>query len=136
MKIMSGALVAVLMLGASAAAQTPPPVMDTPSPPPPSANCANVPAPPPAPDGATISHSEMTRQRATYDAWIASYSAQRERCVEEIRVLRAQAEANAVAFEAAQAPYVAASAAWVTQVEVFNARASSTRRRDPRSVNN
>ncbi len=132
MKIMSGALVAVLMLGASAAAQTPPVA----PPPPPSVNCANVPAPPPVPNGATISHQEMTRQRALYDAWHLSYSAQRDRCVEEIRVMRAQAEANATAFEAAQAPYVAASAAWVTQVEVFNARASSTRRRDPRSVNN
>ncbi len=128
MKVMAGALVAVLTFVAPALAQTPPgPAL--------SANCINVPAPPPAPDGATISHQEMTRQRAIYDAWQASYSAQRERCRADVSALEAQAAANTSAFNEAQAPFAAVSSAWVTQVDAFNARTGNRRERDPRSIN-
>jgi hypothetical protein len=135
MKMVSGTVVAVLILAASAMAQTPPAPPAAP-PPTPSATCASVPAPPPAPDGATISHQEMTRQRALLDAWQLSYTAVRERCEAENQALVAQANANVAAFSAAQAGFPAITAAWVTQVEVFNARGVSRRReRDPRSVN-
>lgn len=121
--------VAALMVSSAALAQTPPagpaPAL--------SPDCASLSAPPPAPDGATAPRRVVESAREQYLAWQTAYNAQRDRCLADIRALNDLAAANARAFEEAQRPFVAASEAWVAEIEEFNARAP---RRDPRSRGN
>ncbi len=127
MRMLVCTAVAALFVSSAALAQTPP----AGSAPALSPNCATLQAPPVAPDGATTPRRDMERAIEAYRAWQTGYNAQVERCRADIKALEDLAAANARVFSEAQQPFIAASQAWVTEVDEFNARAP---RRDPRAA--
>lgn len=117
------AIVAAAALAGAAYAQdtttapTPAPAIEVP----PSA-CPEVPAAPPAPDGATVTAAQMREAVASYEAWRAAAIAPMQCRLQEARTLQAQARARAAEYEAADAANQAAGAAWQAQVEIAEAR--------------
>lgn len=127
MRLLVCTAVAAIAVSGAALAQTPPAPASAAL----SANCTTLSAPPAVPDGATTPRREMERAIEGYRAWQTGYTAQVERCRADIKALEDLAAANARAFTEAQQPFVAASQAWVAEVDEFNARAP---RRDSRAT--
>lgn len=89
--------------------------------PPPSA-CGEIPAAPTPPNGARANAEQIRAAVAQYEAWNASASTILQCRAQEVRALRAQADARVVEHEAALAAGATAGAAWQTQLDAFQAR--------------
>ena len=86
----------------------------------PPSTCPEVPAAPAAPDGATVTATQL--REASYEAWRATAIAPMQCRLQEARVLQAQARARVAEYEAADAANQAAGAAWQAQVAIAEAR--------------
>lgn len=85
-------------------------------------SCPAVPTPPAPPNGARVSAEQMAAAVAQYEAWNASATAPLQCRVQEVRALRAQAEARETEYNASLAAGRDAGTAWQTQVDAYQAR--------------
>lgn len=122
MKVFLGLAVASLLISMPAAAQTP---GVAPAAPMLTANCADFPAPPTLPDGASANRAGMMQGTEAYGAWQSSTVAKKAACRADITALQAQLAALVEAWNQADRRLVDTNAAWVAEVAEFNGRRGS-----------
>lgn len=121
MKLLAGVAVGALFLVSPSFAQTAISL-------PPSA-CAQPPAPPSLPDGGSANRQSMERGNEAYQAWYAASTAFVQCEQAEVEALRVQLDARVAGHNAAVQAANATTEAWRVEVEEFNARGTSERRR-------
>ena len=114
--VLAAALMAAFATSAHAQETTSAPAAVAPS------SCPAVPAPPAPPNGARTGAEQMAAAVAQYEAWNASTTAPMQCRVQEVRALRAQADARETEYNASLAAGRDAGAAWQTQVDAYQAR--------------
>lgn len=127
MKLVYGAVAALMMFAATAAAQAP--AETAPAAPPPPSRCPAIPEAPTLPDGASANSRAMDQGNAAYQSWGTSLQSVLECRRNEVTELRAAAAAaNAHASTRVDEYNVGANSLnsvtqnWQAEVEEFNQR--------------
>lgn len=119
MKALLGIAAASLMFAMPAAAQSAGEAQAAPAL---TANCADFPAAPTLPDGASANRADMMHGTEAYGAWQTSTVAKKAACRADITALQAQLAALVEAWNQADRRLVDTNTAWVAEVAEFNGR--------------
>lgn len=121
-------LAAVLMAAFTMSAQAQETTTTPPAAPVPASACPAIVQSPAAPDGATATQAQMNAAAAAFEAWRATEQTTLDCRRAEADALRAQANARADEYRAAQADNLARAAAFQEQIRIFEARPARSRR--------
>lgn len=129
MKVLLGAVSAMLIMAGAAVAQTTPETPATPAVVAPPSRCPAVATAPTPPDGATATAEQIQTATAAYETWrlatVENLACRRQEALE----LQAAVQARVQEFNAANQAAAAAGAAMQAQVEAYNARGGRRRTR-------
>lgn len=123
--VLAAALFAALTMSAQAQDTTTTPPVAAPVPP---SACAAIVQSPAPPDGATVTQAQINAAAAAFEAWRVTEQTTLDCRRAEADALRAQANARAEEYRAAQADNVARAAAFQEQIRIFEARPARSRR--------